>query len=317
MQSGGEVVEHVHTVLDVIEEMLRLIHRLHEQSPSSDDHWDDSLMLICFLLRDANRSTHSGIGEAGDSGVGLAPTQYIGIPARLSLQKMRTKGMAHQGMGMQEREEPPNGSLTEPPDGTPDGTPDGSAGGSSGGANRSRLVEVYQSYVERIYAFVAARVEDRQDAEDIVAEVFLNAARGFHRLRDDGDPVLTAWLFTIARNGIATHFRRRRPPPVSLDDMEEAAGTFSLDADAAQAEDAARLRRLIRDLPPRQQEIVTLRFFGGLRNLEIAALLKLDERTVAAHLSRGLKTLHDRYEAQIGSTERVEDSEGGERHVEG
>lgn len=67
----------------------------------------------------------------------------------------------------------------------------------------------------------------------------------------------------------------------------------------ARKELLARLRRLIGTLSPRQQEIVTLRFFGGLRNKEIAAILDLDERTVAAHLCRGVRKLKTRYEASV------------------
>jgi DNA-directed RNA polymerase specialized sigma24 family protein len=52
------------------------------------------------------------------------------------------------------------------------------------------------------------------------------------------------------------------------------------------------LRCLIGTLSPRRQEIITLKFFGGLRNREIALMLALDERTVASHLCRGLEDLH-------------------------
>jgi len=55
------------------------------------------------------------------------------------------------------------------------------------------------------------------------------------------------------------------------------------------------LHHQLRALTPRRQEIVALRFFGGLRNREIAAVLDLDERTVAAHLARGLADLQRAY----------------------
>ena len=55
------------------------------------------------------------------------------------------------------------------------------------------------------------------------------------------------------------------------------------------------LRQLIGRLSPRRQEIVTLKFYGGLRNTEIAQVLGLDERTVASHLCRALNALHSMY----------------------
>ena len=59
------------------------------------------------------------------------------------------------------------------------------------------------------------------------------------------------------------------------------------------------LQQLISTLSPRRQEIITLKFFGGLRNKEIAQILRLDERTVASHLCRGLEDLHQRYVKQF------------------
>jgi RNA polymerase sigma factor (sigma-70 family) len=64
------------------------------------------------------------------------------------------------------------------------------------------------------------------------------------------------------------------------------------------------LRRMIDTLPPRRQEVITLRFFGGLRNQEIAAMLDLDERTVASHLARALSDLNRRYRALLVEPEK-------------
>jgi RNA polymerase sigma-70 factor, ECF subfamily len=51
-------------------------------------------------------------------------------------------------------------------------------------------------------------------------------------------------------------------------------------------------------LPPRRRDILLLKFFGGLRNQEIARMLNLDERTVASHLSRALDDLRRLYEPE-------------------
>lgn len=65
-----------------------------------------------------------------------------------------------------------------------------------------------------------------------------------------------------------------------------------------QQETFQHMRELVTTLSPRRQEVITLKFFGGLRNKEIADILNLDERTVASHLSRGLQDLRDKYTAQ-------------------
>jgi RNA polymerase sigma-70 factor (ECF subfamily) len=73
-----------------------------------------------------------------------------------------------------------------------------------------------------------------------------------------------------------------------------------------QQETFQQIRALVATLSPRRQEIITLKFFGGLRNYEIAQILGLDERTIAAHLSRGLQDLQRRYAAQVPSEAIVE-----------
>lgn|GEM_PF-5901142 len=86
--------------------------------------------------------------------------------------------------------------------------------------------------------------------------------------------------------------RVARQPAVPLDALPDLAGDAPSPEDAAQQRDRARLvRAALAELTSRQQEMVTLRYYGGLRNKEIAAILTLDERTVAATLSRALEQL--------------------------
>ena len=67
------------------------------------------------------------------------------------------------------------------------------------------------------------------------------------------------------------------------------------DALLLQKERFLRLQEMLHTLSPRRQEIISLRFFGGLRNQEIAEVLGLSEKTVASHLCRGLDDLQTKY----------------------
>ena len=69
------------------------------------------------------------------------------------------------------------------------------------------------------------------------------------------------------------------------------AGSTLLSDALAQQEAFEQMRSLIATLSPRRQEVITLKFYAGLRNREIARVLGLDERTVAAHLCRALRDL--------------------------
>ena len=139
-----------------------------------------------------------------------------------------------------------------------------------------------------------------QDAEDLTSLVFLKAVRGRDQFNGRHERSLDAWLFAIARHAVTDFYRRADPggEPEALEDEALARHAAQPTPEAAllTAERHAELRRLIRALPTRRREIVALRYFGGLRNQEIAAVLGLGERTVAAHLSRALRDLHAAYQ---------------------
>ena len=162
----------------------------------------------------------------------------------------------------------------------------------------SAFKELYALYFPRVYAYINYRVGRVQDAEDLVASTFLKATERLSQFEWRGDGSFAAWLFRIAHDLVVDFYRRdgNAPKSVSIDELPEIKSDSVLPGDAAlQKEKFAYLRQLIGTLSPRRQEIITLRFFGGLRNKEIAGILGLDERTIASHLCRGLDDLHGKY----------------------
>lgn len=164
---------------------------------------------------------------------------------------------------------------------------------------------LYDHYFPRLYAYVSYRVGRIQDAEDLVAETFLKAIEKIDRFEWRHKNSFAAWLFSIARHLISNfHRQEQRWETVPLDESPNLQASKLLPEDVVlQKEKFQRLRKLIGTLTPRQQEIITLRFFGGLHNQEIAEILGIDERTVAAHLCRGLETAHRKYINEFVSTE--------------
>ncbi len=157
---------------------------------------------------------------------------------------------------------------------------------------------LYAAYLPRVFAYVAYRVGVRQDAEDLTATVFLKVVQDLQRFEWRGAGSFAAWVFRIAHDVVADHHRRRDrvSSPLALEELPNLQSHDLLPLDQTlQKERFARLYRLVKCLPTRRQEVVTLKFFGRLRNKEIALVLGLDERTVASHLCRGLEDLHRLY----------------------
>ena len=166
---------------------------------------------------------------------------------------------------------------------------------------------LYRAYLPRVYGYVAYRVGRRQDAEDLVADVFVKVLEYLDRFEYRGEGSFAAWVFRIASNHVNAFYRRRgrRGEPIPLADLPEIPGDGPRPDEALiRQERFDSLRRMIDTLPPRRQEVITLRFFGGLRNQEIAAMLNLDERTVASHLARALSDLNRRYRALLVEPEK-------------
>ena len=168
------------------------------------------------------------------------------------------------------------------------------------------FAHLYDYYFPRIYAYVSYRVSSPQDAEDLVAEVFFRVVRDLKRFEWRGIGSFAAWLFRIAHNLIADYYRQEGRNALSSSDssVEPASSMLGPEEAITQQQAFYQVRALIATLSPRRQEVITLKFFGGLRNHEIADILGLDARTVASHLSRGLRDLEQRYVAH-GQSETV------------
>src|SRR5687768_304079 len=126
-----------------------------------------------------------------------------------------------------------------------------------------RFAELYALHFDRVYAFVARRVVARPDVQDLTAEVFHHALATLGRFEWRGVP-FAAWLYRIAANAIADHYRRRARE-------QNAAADVDLPAeDSREIERRVVIHRAIRTLPADQRRVIELRFAGERSIAEIA-----------------------------------------------
>jgi RNA polymerase sigma-70 factor (ECF subfamily) len=160
--------------------------------------------------------------------------------------------------------------------------------------DRQAFRPLFEHYHQRVFAYVASRVGRNQDAEDITAEVFQRAIRGLKNFVCEHEGSFPAWLFRIAQREVARAFstQARSEREVAMDELPNIRdGSPDVETQVQRREQFAHLRHLIAQLSPRRQEIVTLRFYGELRNRDIAIVLGIDEHSVSANLSRALDDL--------------------------
>ncbi len=159
--------------------------------------------------------------------------------------------------------------------------------------------ELYDQYFSKVYAFVYRRVDDRQTAEDLTADAFLKAMRNLGNFEGTAAS-FPAWLFRIAANVVTDYYRslRHRSAPLELDRWaDERPGPEEM---AMLQSEADEVRLAVKYLTPDQQDVVLMRFVGGLKLKEIAEATGRTEQAVKSLMFRALSTLRRRLQEQRG-----------------
>lgn len=158
---------------------------------------------------------------------------------------------------------------------------------------------LYERYAPTVLTYLLKQLGSREDAEDILLEVFTIALEKETNLRQD-ERSLRAWLFAIARNKVVDHYRRSsRLSRVPLADVEESiyeAEEREPEQVLLRQETYKQLQLHTRRLPKLQQEILQLRFGEGLRCAEIAHVIGRSEKAARTLLYRTLKKLRSIYD---------------------
>ena len=150
-------------------------------------------------------------------------------------------------------------------------------------------VDLYREYLPRILHYIRLRVDGEDLAQDLTAAVFERAVSRQHTLRQR--EAFGGWLFRIARNEVAGYYRRRRPTEPLDQAQHQPAPDPSPQQVVLHQEELAHLREALATLSEREQEIIRLKFVGGLKNKEIAQVLHLRAGHVAVILYRTLRKL--------------------------
>jgi RNA polymerase sigma factor (sigma-70 family) len=157
------------------------------------------------------------------------------------------------------------------------------------------FAETYDEHVWRVYGFLAYRVANRVDAEDLTQQTFERALRAWARF-DPAKASMATWLLSIAHNLLVDHYRADRsaeqqpigPEGVAVEALpavEDPGHDLGLDPELASA---------LTELAPRERELIALRFGGDLTGPEIAELTGLTLANVQQILSRALRRLRVR-----------------------
>jgi RNA polymerase sigma factor (sigma-70 family) len=176
-----------------------------------------------------------------------------------------------------------------------------------------RVSEAIDREQPRLRNFIRRRVADREDAEDVLQDVFYELVEAYRLMK----PVeqVTAWLFTVARNRIIDLFRRKnrealRNEPVAISEegeslpLEEWLPSPDAGPDAAYARGVLleELDAALDELPDEQREVFIAHELMGYSFKEIAAETGLGVNTLISrkhyavlHLRKRLQAIYDEF----------------------
>jgi RNA polymerase sigma-70 factor (ECF subfamily) len=147
--------------------------------------------------------------------------------------------------------------------------------------DQEAFAQLYEEYFDKIYRYVALKIGDRMEAEDITQQVFLNAIKAISSFRWRGIP-FSAWLFRIAHNQVVDYLRRKTKRPTMPLDESLVASDYDPQLIAGRKLDIERLYSAAGKLTPAQQEVISLRFAGELPIAQVAKIMGKSEGAVKA-----------------------------------
>lgn len=153
---------------------------------------------------------------------------------------------------------------------------------------RDALSALYDRYAPMLLAIGLRFLADREEAEDVVHDVFVEAWRAAGQY-DAGRGSVRAWLVTRMRSRAMD---RRKSPGRSRAVSLEAAGFEWLAAPPDSLDpDGARVRAALDSLPPEQRQVLSLAYFEGLSCAEIGARTGTPVGTVKSRSAAALTRL--------------------------
>jgi RNA polymerase sigma-70 factor (ECF subfamily) len=168
---------------------------------------------------------------------------------------------------------------------------------------QSAFSSLYQQTVAQIFAVARSMLRNKEDAEEIVCDVYTFAWQRAHAYDGTRGSVM-AWLCVMTRNRAVDRLRQRRAT-LSLDDEKHeelqkslVAQTLGPDQMLAQFQSGTAVHRALAALSKQRQHLIGLAFFQGLTHEEIALVVGMPLGTVKSHLRRALAVLQGELSAQ-------------------
>lgn len=161
------------------------------------------------------------------------------------------------------------------------------------GPKQALVVSLYETHFERVTRYIAVRIGDITEAEDLASEVFMRALQAVGSYQEKGVPI-EAWLFRIAHNIVVDHLRKKsRRPTLPLDEALSLPGKDKPGEELEQQQEREELRRAMEQLSPAQQQVLALRLEAEMTSKQVAQVMGKKPGAIRQMQSSAVKKLRD------------------------
>ena len=151
------------------------------------------------------------------------------------------------------------------------------------------LEQVYTDYYGKVMGYISSRINNWADAENLCSDVFMKVQQKLQNY-DDSKSSISTWVFTITRNTVIDHFRKKRPT-AELD--ENLSDDSEVDENLLNQETLSQLAGALMRLPEQLRDLIVLRYYDGKPLTEIAELMGLSYGAVKLRHQNALMLLRE------------------------
>jgi RNA polymerase sigma-70 factor (ECF subfamily) len=144
------------------------------------------------------------------------------------------------------------------------------------------FAQIYEAYFDRIYRYVAMRIRNEMEAEDITQQVFMKMLQSISSYKHQGVP-FSSWIYRIAHNQVIDFMRQQnKKATVDIDGLPLPDIGEDPQYMIEQQIDIEDLKKATKLLTQAQQEVLSLRFTGELSIAECAGIMGKSEGAIKA-----------------------------------
>lgn len=168
--------------------------------------------------------------------------------------------------------------------------------------NPSDFSEIFKLYYKPIFGYILRRTGNFEVTADIAADTFFKAFKNIKNFSYKGISI-KVWLYRIATNEVSQFYRNKQKHDSLFDrfdfDNKELLKNYlcqdkeELEEELQKHNQFLTILSVLKTLPNKYQGVISLRYFEGKDNKEIAEILNINEGTLKSLISRGLEKLRE------------------------